>query len=422
MNARLGLYLFLLVGIAAVPRAQSQPMTVYDALSRVETEHPAIGSVEAAMGINSGQRLLGFGIDVPTFQYAREGMAGTAYNEQRFVLGQAIASPVATYYGLRRISTERDALRSSLDARRTALRAGVKKAYVDVMFAERILQLRTRSVELSEQLLEAAQLRESAGESAGLETMRAEIGLAEAEAALVEAERASSEARTYVGAATALGTNVDVVSPGPLDYLPVRLSRADALGSIEALPVVRQSEQSVMAARLGVQEARGALFPGAAFEVFPQDFGDGFNHWGFAVGLRLPLPGTPAYRGARAVARATLQQRQYESQATLATVSAEAELAWAGYEKSLEEVLRYRDRIAPQADTLVERSQEGYLIGEVPLFALLDAQRTALAAQERYARALQTYTHRLVDLERFTGRELVFTNEDAQTAAPTAGL
>lgn len=71
-------------------------------------------------------------------------------------------------------------------------------------------------------------------------------------------------------------------------------------------------------------------------------------------------------------------------------------------------VLRYRSATGPQADTLVARSQEGYLLGEVPLFALLDAQRTALAAEERYAAALRDYTHRPVELERFTGRSLAF--------------
>ena len=142
--------------------------------------------------------------------------------------------------------------------------------------------------------------------------------------------------------------------------------------------------------------------------MFPQDFGDGFNSVGFQVGLRIPIPGTPSYRGPRAVAQARLRERQYVRETTAVQLAAEAEAAWTGYVAARDAVLRYRDTIGPQADTLVARSQEGYLLGEVPLFALLDAQRTALAAEERYAVALRDYAHRLVELERFTGRALAF--------------
>jgi cobalt-zinc-cadmium efflux system outer membrane protein len=246
------------------------------------------------------------------------------------------------------------------------------------------------------------------GESAGLETMRAEIALAEAEAALVEAEQTLVQARLAVAAATALGADVDVQTPGPLAFRPVDVTREDVFDALPSMPEIRSAHESVAAANLGVREARGALFPGFAIEVFPQDFGDGFNTVGFQVGLRIPIPGTPSYRGPRAVAEARLQNQTWAREATAVQLAAEAEAAWTGYVAAREAVTRYRSAVGPRADTLVTRSQEGYLLGEVPLFALLDAQRTALAAEERYAAALRDYTRRLVELERFTGRSLAF--------------
>ena len=196
--------------------------------------------------------------------------------------------------------------------------------------------------------------------------------------------------------------------PGPLAFHPVDVSRDDVFGGIAALPEVRSAATSVTAAGLGVREAKGALFPGFTVEVFPQDFGDGFNSVGFQIGLRIPIPGTPSYRGPKAVAEARLRDREWVREATAIQLAAEAEAAWTGYVASRDAVLRYRSATGPQADTLVARSHEGYLLGEVTLFALLDAQRTALAAEERYAAALRDYLLRLVELERFTGQPLAF--------------
>ena len=400
--------------------AQAQPLTVYDALARVEAEHPDLGRLQAALAANRGQRLLGYGIDAPTVSYAREGIDGDGFAEQRFVFSQGVASPVATYYGLRRIDTEADALRLDLAARRSLLRMGVEKAFVDVMYAERLIGLRAEALDLARQFVEAARLREEMGESAGLETMRAEIALAEAEAALVEAEQVRAQARVTVAAATALGAAVDVETPGPLAFRSVDVTRDAVFDVVPSMPELRSAHESVAAADLGVREARGALFPGFAVEVFPQDFGDGFNTVGFQVGLRIPIPGTPSYRGPRAVAQARLQNQTWAREATAVHLAAEAEATWTGFVAARDAVLRYRSTVGPQADTLVARSQEGYLLGEVPLFALLDAQRTALAAEERYAAALRDYTYRLVELERFTGRPLAFPEPDGLAARSDA--
>ena len=414
--------LIFLLMLLALP-VTAQPLTLPDVLARVEAEHPDFGRLQAALAANRGQRLLGFGLDAPTVSYAREGIDGAGFAEQRIVFGQGVASPVATYYGLRRIDTEADALRLDLAARRSLLRVGVEKAFIDVMYGERLIELRTEALNLARQFVEAARLREEMGESAGLETMRAGLALAEAEAALTEAERTREQARLAVAAVAALGTHVEIVTPGPLAFHSAGVTRDDVFSGLSALAEVRSASASVSAARLGMREATGALFPGIAVEVFPQDFGEGFNSVGFQIGLRIPIPGTPSYRGSRAVAEARLREREWAREATAAGLAVEAEAAWAGYVNAREAVARYRDATGPQADTLVARSHEGYLLGEVPLFALLDAQRTALAAEERYAAALRDYLVRLADLERFTGRALVFPDLDriahqANTTSP----
>ena len=399
--------LFFLAAALLTGPAAAQPLTLYDALARVEAEHPDLGRLQAALAVNRGQRLLGYGTDAPTVSYAREGIDGGGFAEQRVVFGQSLASPVATYYGLRRIDTEADALRLDLAARRSVLRTSVEQAFVQAMYAERLVALRTEALALAEQLVEAAQLREEMGEAAGLETMRAEIALAEAEAALVEAEQTGAQARLAIAAAAAL-PNATVETPGPLAFHPVDVTRDDVFGGVAAMPELRSAQTNVAAANFGVREARGALFPGLAVEVFPQDFGDGFNTVGFQVGLRIPIPGTPSHRGPKAVAEARLRQQTWAREATSRTLAAEAEAAWTGYRAALSQVTRYRDILGPRTDTLVARSHEGYLLGEVPLFALLEAQRTALAAEERYAAALRDYYLRLAELERFVRRSLVF--------------
>ena len=256
------LALALLALVTALPMASAQPLTLPDALARVETEHPDLGRLQAALAVNRGQRLLGYGIDAPTVSYAREGIDGGGFAEQRVVFSQGVASPVATYYGLRRIDTEADALQLDLAARRSLLRMGVEKAFVDVMYAERLIALRTEALDLAQQFLEAARLREEMGESAGLETMRAEIALAEAEAALVEAERTRAQApRDRRRRRQRSSADVEVTTPGPLAFHPVDVARGDVFGSVTALPELQSAQTSVAAAPTRRAGGEGGAVP-----------------------------------------------------------------------------------------------------------------------------------------------------------------
>lgn len=405
--------LILVLAVAAAPSA-AQPLTVYDALAHVETAHPTLGQLRAALAINRGERRLGYGLDAPTVSYAREGIGDGTFSEQRFVVGQTVASPVASYYGRQRLDAEAEALRLNLDAQRSLLKASVEKAFVEAMYAERLIALRMEALALARQLAAAAAEREASGEASGLETMRAEIGLYEAEAALAEAEQRQAQAQVAIAAAVALEPDVAVVTPGPLAYRAVAVTRAEATDGLAALPEAQRAQARLDAARLGVRAARTAWVPDLVAEVFPQDFGRGFDRIGFQVGLRIPLPGTPAYRGARGIAEGRLRERTWMQEAATQQLAAEAEAAWRGFAAARAAVLRYRTDVGPQTDTLVARTHEGYRLGEVPLFALLDAQRAALAAEERYAAALRDYTWRLIDLERFTGRRLAFPNASTQ--------
>lgn len=396
----------LLAAGGALP-SRAQPLTVYDALARLEAGHPELGRLDALLAANRGERLLSFGLEAPTLAYAREGIAGTAYAEQRLVLGQRLAAPLASYYGRRRLDAEAEALRYGRAARQARLREQVKKAFVEVQYAELLVALRHEGVSLAEQLIAAARLREEAGAAAGLETMRAEIDLAEAEAALAEAEHLRAQALTAAAAAAAAPT-AQVVPPGPLTFVAPGVAREQVLGRLAGLPAAREAEAYLGAARIGVREGRATRLPGLSAEVFAQDFGGGFNRLGFQIGLQIPLPGTPAGRAPRLLAEAVLQERTWAREAQVRALAAEAEALWRAYLDTQALVVRYRDGLVPLADTLTARAHEGYLIGEVPLFALLDAQQTLLTARSRYAAALRDYTLRVVELERFTGAAYVF--------------
>lgn len=54
---------------------------------------------------------------------------------------------------------------------------------------------------------------------------------------------------------------------------------------------------------------------------------------------------------------------------------------------------------------------EGYLIGEIDQLTLLEAQRTYLNSEKNYFDILKTYYLRLIELEKYLQKDLVFSND-----------
>lgn len=407
--------LLLLAGLGPGRPAAAQTddqLGVVEAIDLAQRQNPRLGQVRQQIRFKAGEWWTAWGLQAPQLIYFREGIdGGTGFAEQRWGLSQRVDFPLHTYYRLRRVGTEQDALSLTLDAEQTRVQGDVKKAYTDLLYTQELVHLRTEEVRLSEQLVEAATVRVEVGEASELELMKAEIQAAEAQSNLEDARRQFQDARYALFTVVGLDPDqqrYEIAFPDTLVYLDVAINQSDVLGRLGQQPALRSARRHQEAARLGIKQTRSALLPALTVDLYQQDFGSGFDQYGFQVGLKLPLWLVPNFRGEMRQARAEAQQWAWREDAVFLDLKQQAEQAWHGYETAQQTIDRFRTTVQPRSDELLRRTLEGYRLGEIDLLALLDTQRTYLAAQLRYYETLRDYYHQLIDLERFLNQDIVF--------------
>ncbi len=412
----------LLLLALITPAAYGQPVAedprslgVYEAIELAHQQNPALNSLREQIRMKRGQQKTSYGIHPPTLGYFREGINNGVFTEQRWTVSQTIDFPLTSYFRVKQVHTEREALIQRLEAETRTVTGRVKKAYTELLYTQELVHLREQEVHLSEDLVEAARVRVEVGEASELELMKAEIQLAEAQSSLEDAQRQIDNARYALFNIVGMDPDdqsYDVSFPDTLVYIDAPIDQDDVLSRIPQQPELQSATTRVNAAQWGLKQARSSILPAIQVDVYPQDFGAGFDSYGFQVGVRLPLWVVPNYRGAVQMARADMQSQSWRKQAVFLDLKKQVEQAWHSYETSRLTIERYTDTIRSRASELLARTQEGYRIGELDLLTLLDTQRTYLASELRYYDALKNYYDQLIDLERFLDEDIVFNPGD----------
>jgi len=401
-----------------VPASGERSMTVQEAIRMAEAGNPELNRVRQEVGLADARWWSSFGLASPELTYFKEGIprvGGAGFAEQRWGVSQSLRFPLKTWFGLERAAGVRSAAELAAEAARIEVRARVKRAYSEVIYAREILHLSRDEIRLARELEDAVRARVEVGEASGLELTRAEIELARARNTLARSRQALDEARYRLF--TAVGLDPDEQSysielPDSMTYFQVDVEQERALALLAAYPGLRSAERGLDAARAGVRESWSGFLPDLELQYYRQDFGGGWDEYGFQVGFSVPLWAPLDGRGRVQEARTTERSRYWSLVQTRLTLKREIERSWHSYRASEEAVVRFEEVIRGRSDELLARTREGYRLGEIDLVSLLDTQRTHLASQRSYWEAMRSYYVDLVDLERFLDRELVFTGGD----------
>ena len=241
--------------------------------------------------------------------------------------------------------------------------------------------------------------------------MKAEILGAEAENDLSEAERSWHQARYSLFNLIGLPPETQtyrIQFPDTLVFVEVNINQHTALEGMAAQPLYRSVSRNLAAARWGVREAWSDFLPDLNLNFYRQDFGSGYDFYGFEIGLQIPLWFPLNQRGNIQTAKARQRQFSWDQQAVKLDLKNRIEDAWHGYETSLATIRRYHQTIRRQSEQLLQLILEGYRLGELDILVLLEAQRTYLNSQKRYYDALRDYYRQLIELESFLNTDLVY--------------
>lgn len=415
------IYIFVFSGFIALnygqtvsPEKDSNSVTVKSAIILAMQKNPGLRTLKAEIDKKRGELRSNSGLADPVISFGREGIGNSSfssYDEQRIGITQEIEFPTKTSSLNKTLLSEIESLELEYKNKSLLLREEIKKLYSELQYGLEMLHLAENEFQISQQLLEAVDLKYTSGEATKTELLKARIQADEARNSISEAKNNMHRSRYSLFNVIGLETSQQKYSikfPDTLYYEAVEISQDDILSTFVSMPGVLAKMKSIESARNYREYAGNSYYPNFSLHLFGQDMGSGFKSFGFEVGFSVPLWFGMNQNGKIEEASANLVASEEKYREELLLMKKEVEIAWHGYEAANENILRFIKGILSDSEELLRLTTEGYKLGEIDFLNLLEAQRTYLSSSKRYYGYLLDYQHRLIELERFSNREFLY--------------
>lgn len=282
---------------------------------------------------------------------------------------------------------------------RLDLITSTRKAYADLVAAQRSAELTRELARLADELASAVGARVQAGKVSPVEATRIEVVKASARA---EALRANQEVATARAALAALWGDT-----GPPDaWAAVEENQAVEVPDANVVePLLAQAPEAARwSDEIALREAEFALarataFPDVTASLGVRHFAENDDN-ALVAGLSVPLPVFDRNQGAVAAAMSRRSEAERRRAAFLARQKADFQAAFNALRRAQISVRSLDDRIIPSAQSVFTATTTGYQAGKFNLIELLDAQRTLFEAQVQGVAARAELVKAQADLDR----------------------
>lgn len=282
------------------------------------------------------------------------------------------------------------------------LHSSVRSAFVDVLLAQQLLQLREEQLALAERSAAETSRLVEAARSSEVERSRAQLAVREQAFAMQQAKRALVTAKSLLagfwgGAASAGFSVVGSVRFDP--QLPTFAELEAQLADTAALARYSAQERARKAA-LDLEMARAKpdveLFAGTRY--FNERDGD----VAFLVGVEVPWTLFDLNQGDIRTARAELNAVSQEREAMRRQRVIELNRAYQQARSAQAEAREIQAELLPAAETTLRDTEEGYQRGQFNQLAVLESRRALFRVREAYLEALQRYSAAQANIEALT--------------------
>jgi len=306
------------------------------------------------------------------------------------------------------------AARKRYEAERLKLFYEVTAAYDEYAYLHRAIDLAEQNVELVKHFEQVARARFAAAAGSHPDVLQAQIELEVLRDQLARLQDMLEPRRAELNRILNRPGTAPLPPPQPLEYRPVAASRDDVLAAVrQANPILAALDQQIQAARHRADLAAKRGYPDLTLGIGWIDTGRSNAHIRdngkdpviatFSINLPIWIDSNNAHkRQAQAEARkARLERLQQENDLSARALNVLFELQDARRRIGL-----YRDGIIPKARQRLQVTEDSYRSGRVDFSTLVDAQRSLLAFELQYERAVTDHCRRLAELEMLTGRSL----------------
>lgn len=388
-----------------------QQLTVHKALEYANSHNTSLNLMRERYNAKKAEQRIIYGINSPTVSYAKEGMNGNGFLEQRWTVSQSLDFPTAIIHRNSMVNKELSAIEAEMRSAELDLKADVKTAYSKLAYAYEILQLRNEQVQLAGEIKDISIKRHQVGEASRIDILQSSLRLTEAQNNYNDARNQFHNARYSLFNLIGLDVedqNYSIQFPDSMAYFLVDLQQSDVLNALPNHPLITKDKFLIDAAESNVKAQRSQLLPSLTGSYFRQDFGNGYDFNAFEIGVSVPLWFAVNQAPKINMAKANFRAGELQKNQDLLWLKMNAEQTWHSFENAESQIKAFQETVQSESTQLLDLTREAYRVGEIPLLNLLEAQRTYLSSQERYFSALLDYYTYLIQLEKYLQTDLIY--------------
>jgi cobalt-zinc-cadmium efflux system outer membrane protein len=387
------LSLTLLSGVSA------RALTLEEALARAEQNRPELASIAKQLLAGEGRLLQAAVRPGPELEMETENLfddtsIGVSYLHERGGKREA------------RVETARADLELS-GAQTLALRLEigyeVRKSYLAVIAAEKVLELAQESLSLATSFANTVAEKVRAGAASPIEQARAAVRLhgvsAEAERARRDVAIARAELALAVRDPGVRSESLKGQLPDDLAIPDYRVLASEIGGSSD----LKILSSEVLLRRAALSEERAQSTPDITVRS-AVNYSRVDEESSITLGISIPLFASKRNRGAQAAATTDVERAELELEAAGQRIAAELERAVAGLQATAREASVLRSEVLNNAEKTLATVQEGYRLGRFPYLDVLDASEVLLSARLQYYEALAALALARIDVDKLLGR------------------
>lgn len=387
---------------AQAPILVPDPVPLAWAIGLAERRSPALEQSDAARDEAAARIAPAGAWDDPRFSYEASNMPvsnlgfdATPLSGHQLVLRQKVPFP-----GLR--GSRRDAARAELGAAtsevvqtRLAVYSAVERAWSELGFAQRALDVTERNLALLRRLIDTAEARYRVGGGLQQDVLRAQLELTTRldEELRREAAVASANARLAslldLPPETTFGRTTALEDDAPIPEIDAIVSDLDARS-----PSLIALSERVAAAERRIRAAELSGYPdvdlGVGYRIRKALAGDavaGDDFLSAGITIRLPV-NRSRWRAEAAGARAEHRRLRAAHRAARLDLEARARQAHAALVGADARARLIRGGLLPQAEQSLASARSAYEVGQIDILALIDSHVRLLDAELQHVRAL----------------------------------
>jgi len=291
------------------------------------------------------------------------------------------------------------------EAARLDVLAGVSQAFVEVLAAQKKLDLAGELLDVSGRMSEAVSRRVDAGKDSPVARSKAEIARGQMLIASEQAKQNLYLARIRLVSFWDGGEPRFDKAVGEIESVQDIPSVKDLFTLMDNNPDLARWTAEIELRQRALEYEKAKSVQDVTVEAGMERFAEGDDN-AVMFGFSIPVGVSDRNQGGRQAAAHNLARAGRLGRGAYIQVKRRLALAYQGLANAHIEAVTLGQEMLPSAQSVFKASQEGYEQGKLDYLNLLDGQRTFFEVQSQYIEALVAFQNAKVEVERLIGQGL----------------